>query len=298
MVNVVKRRKGNQHYYYLYHDSKKGRTRKQHEAYLGKEIPQDIEERKKGFAIEIERKEWIPKLKKIHGSFKQEKKKTPLSIQEKNLKAFSVRFTYNTQRIEGSTLTLKDTALLLEDGLTPSNRPNSDIKETEVHQKLFFEIMKQKDDLSLSLVKRWHKKLFEQTKTDIAGLFRTYDVRISQSKFVPPPHNTVNLLVSRFFKWYNTNKKKLNPVELAALVHLKFVTIHPFGDGNGRTTRLMMNHVLNKFDYPLLDIEYGDRRSYYTALERSQTKEDDLPFLQWFMKRYLKTHAKYLKKSR
>lgn len=293
MVNIVTRRKGNRDYYYLYHDSKKGK-RKQHEIYLGKVIPQDIEERKKSFAIEIERKDWIPTLKKIHDSFKKEKKRIPPSIQEKNLKAFSVKFTYNTQRIEGSTLTLKDTTLLLEDGLSPSNRPNSDIKETEMHQKLFLEIMKQKDDLSLNTVKKWHKKLFEQTKSDIAGLLRDYDVRIRQSKFIPPPDTAVNLLLSGFFKWYNTNKKKLNPVELAALVHLKFVTIHPFGDGNGRTTRLMMNHVLNKFDYPLLDIDYGDRRSYYTALERSQTKDDDLPFLQWFMKRYFKTHKKYL----
>ncbi len=294
MVNVVKRKKGNQDYYYLYHDSKKGR-RRQHEAYLGKKIPQDIEERKKKFAIQIERQDWLPKLEKIHKNFIREQKRIPKSIQEKNLKSFSVRFTYNTQRIEGSTLTLNDTALLLEDGLTPSNRPSSDIKEAEIHQRLFLEIMKQDNDLSLALVKRWHKRLFLQTKPDIAGIIRNYDVRISQSKFVPPPHTAVNLLMSGFFRWYNANKMKLNPAELASMVHLKFVTIHPFGDGNGRTTRLMMNHVLNKFGYPLLDIDYSDRRSYYTALERSQTKNDELPFLQWFMKRYLKTHKKYLK---
>ena len=293
MVNVVKRRKGNQDYYYLYHDSKKGK-RKQREVYLGKAIPKDIEERKKNFAIEIERENWIPELEKIHENFKNMQKNIPKSIQEKNLESFSVKFTYNTQRIEGSTLTLKDTALLLEYGLSPSNRPNNDIKETELHQKLFLKIIKQKDDLSLVLVKKWHKELFAQTKPEIAGLLRDYDVRISQSEFIPPPHTSVNLLVSGFFTWYNVNKKKLNPVELAALVHLKFVTIHPFGDGNGRTTRLMINHVLNTFDYPLLDIDYADRRSYYTALEKSQTKDDDLPFLQWFMKRYLKTHKKLL----
>lgn len=293
MVTVVNRPKGNQDYYYLYHDSKKGK-RKQREEYLGKVIPEDIEDRKKEFALGIEREEWLPDLKKIHQNYKKEKKKIPPSIQEKNLKDFSVKFTYNTQRIEGSTLTLKDTRLLLEDGLTPSNRPNRDIKETEIHQKLFLDVMKQKEDLSLKVVKKWHKKLFLQTKPDIAGLLRDYDVGIGGSKFRPPPHNTVNLLVSGFFKWYNTNKTKLNPVELAALVHLKFVTIHPFGDGNGRTTRLMMNHVLNKFDYPLLDIDYGDRRSYYNALEKSQTKDDDLPFLKWFMKRYFKTYKNYL----
>jgi Fic family protein len=292
MVNVVKRRKGNQDYYYLYHDSKKDK-RKQHEVYLGKVIPEDIEERKKNFALEIERKDWLPILKKIHQNYKKEKKKMPPSIQEKNLKAFSVKFTYNTQRIEGSTLTLKDTTLLLEDGLSPSNRPSSDIKETEIHQKVFLDVIEQKQDLSLAVVKSWHKKLFSQTKPDIAGRLRDYEVRIGGSKFIPPPHTAVNLLVSGFFKWYNANKNKLNPVELAALTHLKFVTIHPFGDGNGRTTRLMMNHVLNKFDYPLLDIDFGDRRSYYNALEKSQTKDDDLSFLKWFMKRYFKTYKRY-----
>ena len=289
MVNVVKRRKGNHDYYYLYHDSKKGK-RKQREVYLGKVIPEDIEEQKKSFAIELEREKWIPELEKIHVNFKNKKKTIPKSIQEKNFKSFSVKFTYNTQRIEGSTLTLKDTTFLLEYGLSPSNRPTNDIKETEIHQKLFLEIMEQKDDLSLALVKKWHKKLFQQTKPDIAGILRDHDVQISQSKFIPPPHATVNFLISRFFTWYNSSKKKLHPVELAALVHLKFVTIHPFGDGNGRTTRLMMNYVLNAFDYPLMDVDYADRRSYYTALEKSQRKDDYLPFLQWFMKRYLKTH--------
>jgi Fic family protein len=289
MVNVVKRRKGNHDYYYLYHDSKKGK-RKQREVYLGKVIPEDIEEQKKSFAIELEREKWIPELEKIHVNFKNKKKTIPKSIQEKNFKSFSVKFTYNTQRIEGSTLTLKDTTFLLEYGLSPSNRPTNDIKETEIHQKLFLEIMEQKDDLSLSLVKKWHKKLFQQTKPDIAGILRDHDVQISQSKFIPPPHTTVNFLISGFFTWYNSSKKKLHPVELAALVHLKFVTIHPFGDGNGRTTRLMMNYVLNAFDYPLMDVDYADRRSYYTALEKSQRKDDYLPFLQWFMKRYLKTH--------
>lgn len=292
MVNVVKRRKGTRDYYYLYHDSKKDK-RKQHEMYLGKVIPGDIEDRKKNFALDMERKEWLLKLEKIHKNFKKEQKIIPQSIKEKSLQSFSVKFTYNTQRIEGSTLTLKDTVLLLDDGMSPSNKPNNDIKETEIHHKVFFDVIKQKDDLSLIVVKKWHKKLFVQTKPDIAGLFRDYNVGIVGSKFTLPPHTVVNLLVDGFFKWYNTSKKKLNPVELAALVHLKFVTIHPFGDGNGRIVRLMMNHVLNKFDYPLFDIDYTDRYSYYNALEKSQAK-DELVFLKWFMKRYFKTCKNYL----
>ena len=71
---------------------------------------------------------------------------------------------------------------------------------------------------------------------------------------------------------------------MAALVHLRFVTIHPFGDGNGRVSRLMMNFVLNRNHYPMLNIEYKNRNSYYRALERSQTLQDDHIFASWFFR--------------
>ncbi|MGI0089101.1 MAG: Fic family protein, partial [Nitrosopumilaceae archaeon] len=91
------------------------------------------------------------------------------------------------------------------------------------------------------------------------------------------------------------NKERLHPVELAALAHLKFVTIHPFGDGNGRITRLIMNFILNRKKYPLLDIPYEGRNSYYNALERSQIKKEDRIFLQWLAKKYIKEYKRYLK---
>jgi Fic family protein len=90
-----------------------------------------------------------------------------------------------------------------------------------------------------------------------------------------------------FFRWYTKNEERLHPVELAALVHLKFVTIHPFGDGNGRISRLMMNFVLNKKEYPMFSISYEGRTSYYNALERSQIKKESNHFLLWFIKKYI-----------
>ncbi len=80
-----------------------------------------------------------------------------------------------------------------------------------------------------------------------------------------------------------------------ALVHLKLVTIHPFGDGNDRITRLVMNFVLNRKKYPMYDIPYEERNSYYDALERSQVKKDEKVFLQWLVKRYIKEYKQYLK---
>ena len=91
------------------------------------------------------------------------------------------------------------------------------------------------------------------------------------------------------------NKKKVHPAELAASVHLKFVTIHPFGDGNGRISRLIMNFVLKDNNFPLLDIPYTKRTSYYNVLERSQINKDENIFIQWFFRRYLAEYKKYLR---
>ena len=293
MVSIIKRRKGKEAYYYLRHNIRK--NNKQKETYLGKSIPKNLEEIKQNFLLEFYRDEWLPRIKTIKKNYSKERRQIPKDVIKKEIETFSIKFTYNTQRIEGSTLSLKETTDLLGVGLTPSNKPVNDVKEAEVHQKLFFTMLKDKTDLSNVKIRSWHKKLFQQTKPLIAGAIRNYDVGIGGSKFIPPKHQAVSLLTKQFFSWYNKNKNKINPVELAALVHLKFVTVHPFGDGNGRITRLMVNFVLNKSGYPMLDIDYSDRRSYYNALERAQLSKNDVTFLQWFMRRYFKTHKKYLK---
>ena len=293
MVTVIKRRKGNQNYYYLKHSLRKNNRQK--EIYLGKKIPQNIEEIKRDFMIKFYEIEWLPKLEKIRMGYAKEIKSIPKSVMEKQLRQFSVKFTYHTQRIEGSALTLNETHDLLEEGKTPRLRPINDVKEAEIHQKLFLELVQDKKlKLTLELVCRWHKRLFEQTDPEIAGKIRTYKVGIGSSRFIPPPPVAVPSLLRGFFAWYKKNEKILNQVELAALVHLKFVTIHPFGNGNGRISRLLMNYVLNISGHPMTIIDYADRRTYYNALERSQLNRNDIVFLAWFMKRYLKAFSRFL----
>ena len=294
MVSIIKRRKARCDYYYLYHDSK-GVTRRQHEEYLGKHIPPDVDARKNNFLMRILRGEWEPKLRAIRDNFARERDLMPQTALKKSLDAFTVKFTYSTQKIEGSTLSLKDTELLLRDGITPASKPSVDVREAEAHRTVFLDAIRE-ENMSESGIIKWHRRLFEDTKKDIAGNIRDCDVRVGQSKFIPPPHSAVGPLLGAFFEWYETDKKTLNPVELAALIHLKFVTIHPFGDGNGRVSRIMMNHVLYGSGYPLMDILYKDRRSYYNALEKSQVGSLDWTFLRWFMRRYLLLHAKYQKR--
>ena len=292
---IKKKQVGNQIYYYLEHSFRKDGKVHKKEVYLGKEIPKEIEEIKKKFIFDVYKEKWFELFGKISKNYSKEEKSMPKSAKEKEIENFMIKFTYNTQRIEGSKLSLKDTANLLEKGITPKEKSIIDIKEAENHKKVFYEMLSHKKELNQQIVLYWHKNLFKDTKEDIAGKIRSHQVIISRSKFIPPMPAELDFLLKEFFDWYNQNKNKLNPVELAALVHLKFVSIHPFSDGNGRISRLMMNFVLNKQGFPMLDIPYTNRNGYYNALERAQIKKNELIFLQWFFKRYFNETKRFLK---
>lgn len=212
----------------------------------------------------------------------------PKNVIEQEIKNFAINFTYHTQKIEGSSLTRLDTKRLLAEGITPKNKPKEDMIEAELAQQVFFEMITHQKSLSLNSVKYWHTKMFNKTKIDLAGEIRDYGgITVANSKAKFPSGDQVFGLVVDFFKWYNLVKSKINPVEVAAMVHLKFVSIRPFGNGNGRISRLMTNCVLDESNYPMLNIEYGQRERYYKALEYSQIKNDDFIFLKWFMKTYI-----------
>jgi Fic family protein len=295
MVSIKKKNMNGNTYYYLEHSFRKNSKIDKKEKYLGPTLPKNIDLVKEEFLREFYQETWFIRFDTIKEQFIKEKRNIPPSIEKKETEQFATAFTYNTNRIEGSTITLRETADLLERGISPSQRPLEDIKETESHKVVFYDMFKYNKEITLSTVLYWHKQLFQFTKPDVAGKIRQHQVGISGRKFRPPYPIELDLLLRDFFDWYNQNKKKLHPVHLAGLVHLKFVTIHPFGDGNGRISRLLMNYVLNKNGYPMLIIPYSQRMSYYTALERSQLKKDESVFILWFFKRYLKECKQYLK---
>jgi Fic family protein len=280
-------------YFYLEHSFRKDGKVLKREKYLGTAIPPNIDAIKREFVFGFYVEKWYSILDAIKINTNEEKKHTPKSALRKEEQTFAVKFTYNTNRIEGSTLSLRETADLLERGITPAHKPIADIKETEAHQKVFHEMLNYQKDFSLNIILYWHRQLFKDTKPDIAGKLRTHQVAISGSKFMPPLASEVEFLCREFIGWYNLNKKTLHPVELAAGVHLKFVTIHPFSDGNGRISRLLMNFVLNKSKFPMLDIPYTHRSGYYTALERSQIKKEEGIFVYWLFRRYIKEYQHY-----
>lgn len=294
MVAIRKRKIGKKEYFYLEHTIKIDGKVKKKEKYLGKKVPKEIEKVKQNFFHEIFKEKWFKSLDRIKSNFSKDYSLMPKTAKKKYIQNFMITFTYDTNRIEGSTLSLKETARLLERGITPK-KPIEDVKETEAHKEVFYEMMNHQKDLNLDVVLYWHMLLFKNTKQDIAGKIRKHSVGVAGSKAEFPFAAELNILLKEFFRWFHKNKKKLHPVELAALVHLKFVSIHPFSDGNGRISRLIMNFILHKAKYPMLNIHYSNRDSYYTALERAQLNEKDYIFARYLIKRYIKEYNNLLK---
>jgi len=287
-MRIFKRRKGKTEYFYLQHSFRKNGKVVTKELYLGKDIPKNIEGIKEKIMLET-KKALLNKLEKIKSSFQKEWKRYPESVKEKELHEIAIAFTYNTNAIEGSTITLEETRQILEDKIAP-NKPLRDIRETESHAKVFLEMLKTTEKISKKLLLKWHKDIFGETKPDIAGRFRNYLVRVGI--YIAPDWQDLEKLMEQLIKFVNESKlngSKLNPVELAARAHYRFEKIHPFGDGNGRIGRLVMNYILWNSDYPMLITEYKNRKSYYKALQRNEEG-----FVSYFIRRYITVHKKRL----
>jgi Fic family protein len=281
-MQIIKR--GN--YYYLQHSFRQDGKVVSREKYLGKQVPKNIEELKKELKKESS-KALYKKIENIKTNFQKEWKRLPESAKQRELKEIAIAFTYNTNAIEGSTITIEETREILVDHVAP-NRPLRDIRETESHFKVFLKMLDNKENLSKELILNWHQTVFGESKEDISGRYRDFMVRVGSYR--APDWQDVEKLMSAFVKF--SNKSELNPVELAARSHYQFEKIHPFGDGNGRIGRLIMNLILWNFGYPMLIIEYTKRASYYKALSREENK-----FVNYFIRRYLNVHKKRISKD-
>lgn len=282
-VRIIKRTKGKAEYSYLQHSFRKDKKVVTKEIYLGKTIPHNIEEIKAKLLLDA-KEPLIKKLKKIKVDFQKEWKTIPPSAQEQTLQEIAIAFTYNTNAIEGSTITLAEARLIIEDKMAP-NKPLKDIRETESHAAAFLQMLKTEEKISDKLLLKWHEEIFKETKPDIAGKFRTYPVRVGPY-LAPDWQNTENL-IDQLIAFIN--KSNLNSVELAARAHYMFEKTHPFGDGNGRIGRFLMSYILSKNSYPMLIIDYKGRKSYYQALERTEEG-----FVNYFVRRYLAVHKQRL----
>jgi len=194
-------------------------------------------------------------------------KETPKSVKEKLNEDFIIRFTYNSNAIEGNRLTLRQTALILKDKVIPSGVRAEDYNEAINGKECLDYIKSYKGELNTKLLEKINGILTKNTGVVYGGRIRFFNVQIQGSTHTPPPHTEVKRYMLNLFKWYSTNKNKLHPFELAALIHAKITWIHPFEDGNGRTARTVMNYILMKKGFPMFFIPFEKREGYYQSLD-------------------------------
>ena len=220
----------------------------------------------------------IPKaiLKRIDQKYSFIQKKRPLSptLVRKLKEQFSLDMTYNSNAIEGNKLTLKETYLVINDGLTVKGKSLKDHLEAKNHYEalqFLFDLIEheKKHTINERLISSLQQLVIKEIEDDEAGKYRQGNVMITGSKHKPPPAYQVPQLMEDLIAWIKKNDGKLHPVELAAQAHHKLVHIHPFTDGNGRTARLFMNLVLMQRGYPLVTILKIDRKKYYSVLEKA-----------------------------
>ncbi len=182
--------------------------------------------------------------------------------------AFEVEFTHNSTAIEGNTLTLMETKVVLEDGISIGGKAIREIYEVVNHKKAFRYVkqcIKEGLPLDEKIVKDMHALVMENII--VGGIYRNEEVVISGASHIPPARNEMYVQIKNFFADL-MYKKDLNPIELAAWTHAEFVRIHPFQDGNGRTSRLIVNYQLMSCGFLPISIAKENRLDYYNALDK------------------------------
>lgn len=195
---------------------------------------------------------------------------------------FGIEMTYNSNAIEGNKLTLKETFLVINEGLTIKGKSLKDHLEAKNHNEALdylYELIEKdgRHTFSEMFIRGIQQLVIKDTDPKWAGKYRTGNVVITGSSHTPPDAVAVPALVADLVTWVKKNQNILHPIELAAILHHKMVYIHPFFDGNGRTARLVMNLTLMQLGYPLVMILKNDRKRYYDSLEKAD-RGDPAPF--------------------
>jgi Fic family protein len=199
-------------------------------------------------------------------------------MHKKMMNALMTEYTFESNRIEGNTLTLQETDLVVNHGLTISGKTMREHLEAINHQHAIDfvkTIAQEKKPISERDIMQIHSLVLRGIDPEEAGRIRRHAVIISGARHVPPPPEHLREELDSFMKWYKRGFYQVHPVLFAADVHHRFVSIHPFIDGNGRTSRLLMNLHLLQHGYPIANIsgEASSRLKYYDALEGARNEE-------------------------
>ncbi len=202
---------------------------------------------------------------------------------------FNLSYAYESNRIEGNTLTLQETYLVVNDGLTIGGKTVQEHLEAINHIEatdFIADLIKNKEAFSEKILNEIHFLILKGIDKSNAGVYRKVPVTIGGSNHLPPQPYLIKKKMEEVFEYYYLNKPQLHPVILAAEMHQKIVTVHPYIDGNGRTSRLIMNLILLMNGYTIAILKGGavSRQAYYDALESSRTENSASKFYQLILK--------------
>lgn len=195
----------------------------------------------------------------------------PTSAVKKLRDQLQIEMTYNSNAIEGNSLTLKETFLVINEGITVKGKPLKDHLEAKDHHtalQYLYKLVEGKTHHTLSehLIRTLHQIIMQDTDKEWAGTYRNANVIIGGAKHTPPDALNVPHDMRALVNWLKDQKDTFHIVELASLLHHKLTYIHPFFDGNGRTSRIVMNLLLMQRGFPLVVILKNDRMKYYRVL--------------------------------
>jgi Fic family protein len=191
---------------------------------------------------------------------------------------FRIGLTYTSNALEGNTLTISETKVIIEDGITVGGKPLKDCLEATGHAKAYDFMLDaaraEKLAFSEEMVLTLHRLFYSGIDCENAGRYRTRQVFITGTEYMPPKETEVPVLMAEFITELNSKSERLHPVALAAFAHRRLVDIHPFLDGNGRTARLLMNLILVNRGYQIVSIPPILRVEYVSALRAAQNGDD------------------------
>mgnify|MGYP001604736670 CR=1 FL=1 len=302
MVYVEKYKVKGNTYFKLVQTVRKGKRILHRRKYIGKTLPskERLKRLKAEFLRELNKQRYkhlsskdVEDIEKAKTDYKSKIKRLSDAEKEKQLKEFMIRFTYDSSKLAGVNITLRQTYLILKEGIIPKGiKSLKTVKEIENHEKGIAAITKYKGSLSINFIKKLHLILFSGVDDSLAGKLRyelKRDVKLAGTVYVPPKWNELRKELDNFFRWHKSENKKMHPLESAALVHLKLISLQPFADGNSRLSRLLMNWMLWKKGYPAIDIPIEDLENYYNAVDKYQMEKDEKPFIDYIKSRYLRS---------
>jgi Fic family protein len=210
---------------------------------------------------------------------------------------YRIGLTWSSNALEGNTLTITETKVILEDGLTVGGHPLREIYEVTGHGDAYdymFTLIKSRE-ITIESVKTMHRLFYKSIDEENAGIWRKKAIFVTGTDFVFPKWQDLPEEMQRIETWAAENREEVHPVDFAALLHLKFVTAHPFVDGNGRVARLLMNLALIQDGYMLAIIPPIARLEYINAIKRAQLEGDTLPFREFIAERVCETQLEVMR---